>query len=61
MLIWNEANAAMRRYLQAVTHPQWAWDVLNGCPHDLGRFRLTSANRPDCNYIGWLGNNFIRP
>lgn len=30
-------NAAMRRYLQAVTHPQWAWDVgLNGRPHDLG-------------------------
>ncbi len=28
-------NAAMRRYLQAVTHPQWAWDVgLNGRPHD---------------------------
>ncbi|XNM73706.1 alpha-hydroxy-acid oxidizing protein [Escherichia coli] len=26
-------NAAMRRYLQAVTHPQWAWDVgLNGRP-----------------------------
>ena len=30
-------NAAMRRYWQAVTHPQWAWDVgLNGRPHDLG-------------------------
>ena len=23
----NGLNAAMRRYLQAVTHPQWAWDV----------------------------------
>ncbi len=30
-------NAAPRRMLQAVTHPQWAWDVgLNGKPHDLG-------------------------
>ncbi len=30
-------NAAARRILQAVTHPQWAWDVgLNGKPHDLG-------------------------
>lgn len=30
-------NAALRRYWQAVTHPQWAWDVgLNGRPHDLG-------------------------
>ena len=36
-------NAALRRYWQAVTHPQWAWDVgLNGRPHDLG-LRITLA------------------
>ena len=30
-------NAAMRRYLQSVLHPQWAWEVgLHGRPHDLG-------------------------
>ncbi|MEK5768507.1 alpha-hydroxy-acid oxidizing protein, partial [Acinetobacter schindleri] len=30
-------NAAMRRYMQAVMHPNWAWDVgLLGRPHDLG-------------------------
>src|SRR5690554_5367862 len=29
-------NAAMRRYMQAVTHPRWAFDVgLLGKPHDL--------------------------
>src|SRR5690625_1410593 len=27
----------LRRYLQAVFHPRWAWDVgVNGRPHDLG-------------------------
>lgn len=40
-------NAALRRYWQAVTHPQWAWDVgLNGRPHDLGITPPISANRP---------------
>ena len=56
-------NAAMRRYLQAVTHPQWAWDVgLNGRPHDLGNISLTSANRPDWKITsaGW-GITSIRP
>ena len=49
-------NAAMRRYLQAVTHPQWAWDVgLNGRPladglahtgqHTVGIAIIGSANR----------------
>ena len=36
-------NAALRRYWQAVTHPQWAWDVgLNGRPHDLGNISRLS-------------------
>src|SRR5471030_2259807 len=53
-------NAAARRMLQAVTHPQWAWDVgLNGKPHDLGNvsaYRGKPTTLED--YIGWLGTNF---
>lgn len=53
-------NAAMRRYLQSIAHPQWAWDVgLNGRPHDLGNIS-TYLGKPTGleDYIGWLGNNF---
>ncbi|WP_420064602.1 FMN-dependent L-lactate dehydrogenase LldD [Pectobacterium colocasium] len=53
-------NAAMRRVLQAMVHPQWAWDVgLNGKPHDLGNvsaYRGTPTTLE--NYIGWLAENF---
>lgn len=53
-------NAAIRRYLQAVTHPRWAWDVgLLGRPHDLGNISAylgTPTGLED--YIGWLANNF---
>jgi L-lactate dehydrogenase (cytochrome) len=53
-------NAAARRILQAVMHPQWAWDVgLNGKPHDLGNvsaYRGKPTTLED--YIGWLGANF---
>lgn len=53
-------NAAMRRYLQAVTHPRWAWDVgLLGRPHDLGNISAylgTPTGLED--YIGWLASNF---
>ncbi len=53
-------NAALRRYWQSVTHPQWAWDVgLNGKPHDLGNIS-TYLGKPTGleDYIGWLANNF---
>ncbi|MDT1838194.1 L-lactate dehydrogenase, partial [Acinetobacter baumannii] len=31
------ANGPLRRVLQAMLHPRWAWDVgLHGRPHDLG-------------------------
>ncbi|MCU5774816.1 FMN-dependent L-lactate dehydrogenase LldD [Erwiniaceae bacterium BAC15a-03b] len=54
------ANAASRRILQAITHPQWAWDVgLHGKPHDLGNvsaYRGQPTTLED--YIGWLGANF---
>ncbi|TGV10037.1 alpha-hydroxy-acid oxidizing protein [Alcaligenaceae bacterium 429] len=53
-------NAAMRRYWQAVTHPQWSWDVgLNGKPHDLGNVSAYLGKKIGLeDYIGWLGNNF---
>lgn len=53
-------NAAMRRVLQAMTHPQWAWDVgLMGKPHDLGNISAYRGNPTGlADYIGWLGANF---
>ncbi len=53
-------RAPLRRMLQAVTHPRWAWDVgLLGRPHDLGNIS-TYRGRPTglADYIGWLGSNF---
>ena len=53
-------NAAMRRYLQACTHPHGAMDVgLLGRPNDLGnvsKYLGKAIGLED--YIGWLGNNF---
>lgn len=53
-------HAAYRRYLQAITHPRWSWNVgLMGRPHDLGnvsRYLGTPTGLED--YIGWLGANF---
>ncbi|MBC8950351.1 MULTISPECIES: FMN-dependent L-lactate dehydrogenase LldD [Xenorhabdus] len=53
-------NATMRRILQAMTHPQWAWDVgLWGKPHDLGNISMYRGKPTKLeDYIGWLGNNF---
>lgn len=53
-------NAGMRRYLQSVMHPQWAWDVgLHGRPHDLGNISKYLGKPTGLeDYIGWLGNNF---
>ncbi|MGO4167606.1 FMN-dependent L-lactate dehydrogenase LldD [Novosphingobium sp. YAF33] len=52
--------APMRRMLQAVTHPRWAWDVgLLGRPHDLGNISHYRQKPTDlADYIGWLGANF---
>ncbi|WP_275289275.1 FMN-dependent L-lactate dehydrogenase LldD [Halomonas elongata] len=53
-------HAAIRRMLQAVTHPAWAWDVgVHGRPHDLGNvsdYRGQPTELED--YIAWLGDNF---
>ncbi|OKP05395.1 FMN-dependent L-lactate dehydrogenase LldD [Xenorhabdus eapokensis] len=53
-------NAAMRRILQAMTHPQWAWDVgLWGKPHDLGNISVYRGKPTKLeDYMGWLGSNF---
>ncbi|WP_147199539.1 FMN-dependent L-lactate dehydrogenase LldD [Pantoea sp. MBD-2R] len=53
-------NAAARRVLQAMLHPQWAWDVgLNGKPHDLGNVSAYRGHPTGLeDYIGWLGANF---
>ncbi|QJP99766.1 lactate dehydrogenase [Herbaspirillum rubrisubalbicans] len=53
-------NAALRRYLQAVTHPRWALDVgLLGRPHDLGNVSAYLNKKTGLeDYVGWLGANF---
>ncbi|MGB3724380.1 MAG: FMN-dependent L-lactate dehydrogenase LldD [Glaciecola sp.] len=52
--------AEIRRVMQAMTHPAWAYDVgLMGKPHDLGNisaYRNKTTKLGD--YIGWLGDNF---
>lgn len=52
--------AAYRRYLQAVLHPYWSWDVgLFGRPHDLGNVSKYLGKPTGLeDYIGWLANNF---
>lgn len=52
--------APLRRYMQAVTHPHWAWDVgLRGRPHDLGNISVYRGHPTKLeDYIGWLSNNF---
>jgi L-lactate dehydrogenase (cytochrome) len=53
-------NAPMRRMVQAMLHPRWAWDVgVFGRPHDLGNISAYRGNATGLqDYIGWLGNNF---
>jgi len=53
-------NGPLRRVLQAMLHPRWAFDVgVFGRPHDLGNisaYRGSATGLAD--YIGWLGANF---
>lgn len=53
-------NAAMRRYLQAATHPHWALDVgLMGRPHTLGNISTYKGQNVSLeDYMGYLGANF---
>ena len=53
-------NAPLRRALQAIAKPAWAWDVgLNGRPHRLGNLEPVLGKASGLNdYMGWLGANF---
>ena len=53
-------NASVRRILQAMTRPFWAWDVgLHGKPHDLGNITTYRGHTTGLeDYIGWLAANF---
>ncbi|WP_088182881.1 FMN-dependent L-lactate dehydrogenase LldD [Sphingobium sp. Z007] len=53
-------HAPLRRMIQAMGRPGWAWDVgLRGRPHDLGNVSAYRGQPTDlADYIGWLGANF---
>jgi len=53
-------HAPLRRWLQAATHPHWAWDVgLWGRPHSLGNVASVLGKKSGLeDFIGWLGANF---
>ncbi|WP_142415854.1 FMN-dependent L-lactate dehydrogenase LldD [Bartonella massiliensis] len=52
--------AGLRRFLQAFTHPHWAWNVgIMGRPHDLGNVSTYLKKKIALDdYVGWLGKNF---
>ncbi|MBQ5949920.1 FMN-dependent L-lactate dehydrogenase LldD [Massilia sp. ST3] len=54
------ANGPLRRVLQSMLSPRWAWDVgLHGRPHDLGNISAYRGHATGlADYIGWLGENF---
>ena len=53
-------HSSLRRVLQGMSHPSWAWDVgLNGRPHQLGNLQPLLGKASGLkDYIGWLGANF---
>ncbi|MGI9376158.1 MAG: FMN-dependent L-lactate dehydrogenase LldD [Tsuneonella suprasediminis] len=53
-------NAPLRRVLQTIGKPSWAWDVgLWGRPHTLGNLAPVLGKDSGLNdYMGWLGRNF---
>jgi L-lactate dehydrogenase (cytochrome) len=53
-------NAPMRRMMQAMLHPKWAWDVgIRGRPHSLGNVApVLGPNSGLEDFMGWLGANF---
>jgi L-lactate dehydrogenase (cytochrome) len=53
-------RAPLRRMLQAMGRPGWAWDVgLHGRPHTLGNLLPVLGKNSGLNdYMGWLGTNF---
>src|SRR5665213_663954 len=53
-------RAPLRRLLQTLAKPRWAWDVgLHGRPHQLGNLEPVLGKASGLNdYMGWLGSNF---
>ncbi|MDB6156647.1 MAG: lldD [Gammaproteobacteria bacterium] len=53
-------QAPLRRILQTIGKPGWAWDVgLHGRPHRLGNLEPVLGKASGLNdYMGWLGSNF---
>ena len=53
-------RAPLRRLLQAIGKPGWAWDVgLHGRPHRLGNLEPVLGKASGLNdYMGWLAANF---
>jgi L-lactate dehydrogenase (cytochrome) len=53
-------RAPLRRMLQTLGKPRWAWDVgLHGRPHRLGNLEPVLGKASGLNdYMGWLGSNF---
>ncbi|MEG3082987.1 FMN-dependent L-lactate dehydrogenase LldD [Sphingomonas sp. PB2P12] len=53
-------RAPLRRLMQAIGRPGWAWDVgLRGRPHRLGNLEPVLGKASGMNdYMGWLGANF---
>jgi L-lactate dehydrogenase (cytochrome) len=49
-----------RRFLQAVRHPRWAWDVgVMGWPHTLGNIAPALRDRPPLeDFFAWMRENF---
>jgi len=50
----------LRRAMQAVTRPSWAWDVgRRGRPHSLGNLEPVLGSSTGLeDYFGWIGDNF---
>ena len=50
----------LRRAMQAMTRPHWAWDVgLRGRPHSLGNLEPVLGTKTGLeDYFGWIGDNF---
>lgn len=53
-------SGPVKRVLQAMGKPQWAWDVgVRGRPHTLGNLLPVLGKDSGLNdYMGWLGKNF---
>jgi L-lactate dehydrogenase (cytochrome) len=53
-------GGALRRFGQALLHPDWAWDVgMRGRPHSLGNVAPVLGGRTGLDdFFAWMGSNF---